>query len=186
MGVQVDQPRRDDEAGDVALCRAGAEAGAERGHLAVGESHVEHRVDALGGIHHPPAAQHQIEHASFPFLPSSTGWSGDAAISATPSRKPPGRAMMGRHHQGADRDDRAGSGGAAAATNSRIVAAYLAAHAALRRPGRRRPRPCSPTASPTTPATSTPTASTSRAPPGRTNGTSTATATSTSSAATAR
>ncbi len=63
VGVQIDQPRCDDEPRDVAHVRPriGREIGPELDHLAAGEGDIGHRIELLGGIDHATAAQHQIK-----------------------------------------------------------------------------------------------------------------------------
>jgi hypothetical protein len=62
MGVQVDQPRRHDQSGNIADgATAGVQAGADRGDLAAGEGDVGDAVDALRRVDHPSIPEHEIE-----------------------------------------------------------------------------------------------------------------------------
>ena len=62
MGVQVDEARRDDMAGDIPNLGAGIrlEMGAHGGDLAVREGDIHHGVDFLRRIDDAPAAQDEI------------------------------------------------------------------------------------------------------------------------------
>ncbi len=58
--VQVDEPRRDDLAGDVRLLPAGRQAGADRRHPVACDGHVAHRVQTRFRVDDPPAPKHHV------------------------------------------------------------------------------------------------------------------------------
>ncbi len=62
MGVQIDQARRDDAAGNVAhVGAAGVEPVPDRGDLAAGEGDIRHPVDILGRVDDAAVAEHEFK-----------------------------------------------------------------------------------------------------------------------------
>ena len=77
VGVEIDQPRRDDVAGHVAHIGAGVrlQIVADLRDLAGGEGDVRHRVELLGRVDHPSAAQDQIDgHEGLRMKRRIVGW----------------------------------------------------------------------------------------------------------------
>ena len=62
MGVQIDQARRDDAAGDIPhIGAAGIEPVADRGDLASGKGDIGHPVDLLGRVDDAAVAKHEFK-----------------------------------------------------------------------------------------------------------------------------
>ena len=104
MGVQVDEARRDHEAGRVDRPFGAAEPGADGDDPAVHDRDVADRIHAARRIHHPAAANHQAAHVVTPAVPpriplrqifTATATSADAgAACVLPDRA----GMLNRRH----------------------------------------------------------------------------------------
>src|SRR6478672_4684699 len=109
MGVQVDQSRYHDMAGDIPGLPATNKLGSEFRHFTVGECDIQPGVQALCGVNDPAALQYEIEHAHSlsPTLPQRLVWQKTAegqaicqtTCSATPaSPQRSGKGLQDRRH----------------------------------------------------------------------------------------
>ena len=105
MGVRVDHPGQDERAADVDIRPGGREVRPDRGDPPLRDRDIANRVDALGRVDHPSAAQHQIETLRHP----STSRSLNpimirCEVCHKHQSRPRGAALMPKTYWSADRD----------------------------------------------------------------------------------